>query len=172
MSVNDAYKKWLADFGDDPHIGAELRAIGGDSEAVEDRFYRDLAFGTAGMRGVLGAGPNRMNAYVVRRATKALADYILQTPGGAQRGVAIAYDSRVMSDVFAKQAALVLANAMMGEVTPDMAVSVGSSRATRILVPTERCGTHVAGARGAGMQTLIDDAAQQAVSACLAAKGN
>ena len=108
MSVNDAYKKWLADFGDDPHIGAELRAIGGDSEAVEDRFYRDLAFGTAGMRGVLGAGPNRMNAYVVRRATKALADYILQTPGGAQRGVAIAYDSRKYSDFFAMQAALTL----------------------------------------------------------------
>ena len=86
----------------------ELLSIQNDEKEIEDRFYTDLSFGTAGLRGVLGAGSNRMNCYVVRRATQALAKYILSTPGQAERGVVIAYDSRRFSDRFARQAAMVL----------------------------------------------------------------
>ena len=103
------YEKWLRDYADDAETVQDLLAIKDDPKEIEDRFYRELEFGTAGMRGVLGAGTNRLNIYNVRRVTKALAKYILTTPDGAQRGVAIAYDSRIKSDVFAKEAALVLA---------------------------------------------------------------
>lgn len=108
MKPIELYEQWLKDFADDPETLQDLRAIQDDPREIEDRFYRDLEFGTAGMRGVLGAGTNRLNIYNVRRVTRALAKYILTTPDGAQRGVAIGYDSRHKSDVFAKQAALVL----------------------------------------------------------------
>ncbi len=111
MDAMNLYRKWLADFVNDPETVADLKSIGNDPAEIEDRFYRELEFGTAGMRGVLGAGTNRLNIYNVRRVTRALAKYILTVPGGADRGVAIAYDSRIKSDVFAKQAALVLAAA-------------------------------------------------------------
>lgn len=109
MNYREEYQNWLERFKEDKELVAELKALEGNEREIEDRFYTMLSFGTAGMRGVLGAGLNRMNVYNVRRATKALAAYILQTPGQAERGVAIAYDSRRLSDVFARQAALVLA---------------------------------------------------------------
>lgn len=108
MEPMKLYEQWLMDFADDPETVQDLLSIKEDSKEIEDRFYRDLEFGTAGMRGILGAGTNRMNIYNIRRVTRALAKYILTTPDGAEKGVAIAYDSRHKSDVFAKQAALVL----------------------------------------------------------------
>ena len=108
MTPREAYEQWLKDFADDRETVDELLSIRNDDKEIEDRFYTDLSFGTAGLRGVLGAGSNRMNCYVVRRATQALAKYILSTPGQAERGVVIAYDSRRFSDRFARQAALVL----------------------------------------------------------------
>ena len=80
-----------------------------DPQEIEERFYRELEFGTAGLRGILGAGTNRMNVYVVRRATQGLSDYLLLSDGAKQRGVCIAYDSRLYSAEFAKEAACVLA---------------------------------------------------------------
>ena len=108
MEPMKLYEQWLRDFADDAETVQDLLAIKDDPKEIEDRFYRDLEFGTAGMRGVLGAGTNRLNKYNVRRVSRALAKYILTTPDGAQRGVAIAYDSRRKSDEFAREAALVL----------------------------------------------------------------
>ncbi len=108
MEAMELYRQWLSDFANDPDTVADLKAIENDPKEIEDRFYRELEFGTAGMRGVLGAGTNRLNIYNVRRVTRAMAKYILTTPDGKDKGVAIGYDSRNMSDVFAKQAALVL----------------------------------------------------------------
>ena len=112
MTYRDQYEAWLRDFADDKATVEELRALEGDEKEIEDRFYTELSFGTAGMRGVLGAGTNRMNLYNVRRATKGFADYInSQNPEYRKRGVVIAYDSRRMSPEFAKAAALVLIGA-------------------------------------------------------------
>ena len=108
MDAMALYQKWLNDFASDAETVADLNAIKDDPAEIEDRFYRELEFGTAGMRGVLGAGTNRLNVYNVRRVTRALAKYILTVPGGAEKGVAIAYDSRNKSDVFAREAAFVL----------------------------------------------------------------
>ena len=108
MNYRENYEKWLKDFANDTATYEELMAIANDEKEIEDRFYMELSFGTAGLRGVLGAGTNRMNEYNVRRATMALGKYILQEAGQAERGVVIAYDSRRYSDTFAKQAALVL----------------------------------------------------------------
>ena len=108
MDAMKLYQQWLVDFADDAETVADLKAIANDPAEIEDRFYRELEFGTAGMRGVLGAGTNRLNIYNVRRVSRALAKYILTTPDGKDKGVAIAYDSRNKSDVFAKEAALVL----------------------------------------------------------------
>lgn len=110
MDVKTAYEQWLHDFAADADTIADLKAIANDPAEIEDRFYTELSFGTAGMRGVLGAGMNRMNRYNVRRATKGLAKYLLQNPQEAQRGVVIAYDSRRFSAEFARDTALVLAH--------------------------------------------------------------
>ncbi len=107
MNYRDVYMQWMRDFSNDPKLTAELSALT-DEKEIEDRFYTELAFGTAGMRGVLGYGTNRMNVYVVRRATRGLAAYINTFPDGAARGVAIAYDSRHMSAEFARETALTL----------------------------------------------------------------
>ena len=109
MTPMELYRQWLSEFSSDEETVADLKAIEGDEKEIEDRFYRELEFGTAGMRGVLGAGTNRLNKYNVRRVTLALAKYIHTKPEGAQKGVAIAYDSRHKSTEFAKEAALVLA---------------------------------------------------------------
>ena len=109
MTYREAYETWLKEFADDRATVDELKAIAGDEKEIEDRFYTELSFGTAGMRGVLGAGTNRMNLYNVRRAIKGFADYInSQNAEYRQRGVVIAYDSRRMSPEFAKASALVL----------------------------------------------------------------
>ncbi len=101
----EVYEKWRTDPYFDEATRRELQAIEDDEKEIEDRFYRQLKFGTGGLRGVIGAGTNRMNIYTVRQATQGLADYILNM-GGAAQGVAIAYDSRRMSPEFAKEAAL------------------------------------------------------------------
>ena len=101
MKIKKEYERWLANAVADTDVAAELKAM--DYVEVEDAFYRDLAFGTGGLRGVIGAGTNRMNIYVVRQATQGLANWV-KTQGGTQT-VAISYDSRLKSDVFAKNAA-------------------------------------------------------------------
>ena len=101
------YKRWAAAELEDLNLTRELKEIAGDDEQIKDRFAVALKFGTAGLRGVLGAGTNRMNIYVVRQATQGLANWV-KTQGGSQ-SVAISYDSRINSDVFAKTAACVLA---------------------------------------------------------------
>ena len=103
----DDYKRWLAADLEDPALTAELQKIEGQDEEIKDRFAVALKFGTAGLRGVLGAGSNRMNIYVVRQATQGLANWV-KTQGGNQL-VAVSYDSRINSDVFAKETARVLA---------------------------------------------------------------
>ena len=108
MDYMQLLHQWLMDFADDMETIADLESIEDDPKEAEDRFYRELEFGTAGMRGVLGAGTNRLNKYNVRKVSRALAKYILTTPDGAEKGVAIAYDSRRKSPEFAKEAALVL----------------------------------------------------------------
>ncbi len=102
------YEEWLSNPYFDEATKAELRAIAGNEDEIKERFYMDLEFGTAGLRGIIGAGINRMNIYVVRRATQGLANYIIKQ-GGAAKGVAIAYDSRRMSPEFADEAARTLA---------------------------------------------------------------
>ncbi len=108
MSYKEQYNFWLEDSYFDEATKAELKGISGDEKEIEDRFYKELEFGTGGLRGVIGAGTNRMNEYTVRKATQGLANYIMKQ-GGAERGVAIAYDSRRMSPEFADVAALCLA---------------------------------------------------------------
>ena len=103
----DDYKRWLAADLEDPALTEELKKIEGQDNEIKERFAVSLKFGTAGLRGVLGAGSNRMNIYVVRQATQGLANWV-KTQGGNQL-VAISYDSRINSDVFAKNAACVLA---------------------------------------------------------------
>ena len=102
------YEEWLSNPYFDEKTKDELRAIAGNENEIKERFYMDLEFGTAGLRGIIGAGINRMNIYVVRRATQGLANYIIKQ-GGADKGVAIAFDSRHMSPEFAEEAALTLA---------------------------------------------------------------
>ena len=102
------YQEWLSNPYFDEATKEELRAIEGNENEIKERFYMDLEFGTAGLRGIIGAGINRMNIYVVRRATQGLANYIIKQ-GAADKGVAIAYDSRHMSPEFALEAAMTLA---------------------------------------------------------------
>ena len=107
MDYQAQLDRWLTQAGDDPELIAELNEIKHDPEAVSDRFYRDLAFGTGGLRGVIGAGTNRMNIYTVRRATQGLADYL--NASGLPKSAAIAFDSRVKGRLFARETARVLA---------------------------------------------------------------
>lgn len=107
MSYKEIYRQWCSDPYFDADTRAELSAIQNDEAEIEDRFYRQLEFGTGGLRGVIGAGTNRMNIYTVRKATQGLANYIL-SQNGQEKGVAIAYDSRNMSAEFADEAALCL----------------------------------------------------------------
>ena len=107
MNYKEIYTQWCTDPYFDESIRTELRAIAEDEKEIQDRFYRQLEFGTGGLRGVIGAGTNRMNIYTVRKATQGLANYIL-SQNGQERGVGIAYDSRIMSPEFAMEAALCL----------------------------------------------------------------
>ena len=108
MDYKKLYEEWLANPYFDENTKAELKAIEKDENEIKERFYKDLEFGTAGLRGVIGAGTNRMNIYTVRKTTQGLANYIAAV-GGQAKGVAIAHDSRRMSPEFAKEAALCLA---------------------------------------------------------------
>ena len=108
MGYRETYESWLNNPYFDEATRAELQAIAGNEKEIEERFYMDLEFGTAGLRGVIGAGTNRMNIYTVRKATQGLANYICKV-GAQAKGVAIAYDSRHMSPEFADEAALCLA---------------------------------------------------------------
>lgn len=105
--IQKMYDLWLEKAVADPDLRAELQSIANDEEAKNDRFYRDLEFGTGGLRGVIGAGTNRMNIYTVNKATQGLAEYILEN--GVAKRVALSYDSRIKSDYFAKSTAAVLA---------------------------------------------------------------
>lgn len=107
MNEMELYSLWCENAKEDPDLQQELAQIKGDNEAISDRFYRDLEFGTGGLRGVIGAGTNRMNIYTVRRATQGFADYLNQEYKNPS--VAISYDSRIKSDVFSKAAAEVFA---------------------------------------------------------------
>lgn len=108
MDYREAYESWLNSPYFDEKTKEELRAIADDDNEIKERFYRELEFGTAGLRGIIGAGTNRMNIYTVRKTTQGLANYIAAV-NGQQKGVAIAYDSRHMSPEFADEAALCLA---------------------------------------------------------------
>lgn len=107
MDYKEKYEQWCSDSYFDDLTKEELKAIAGDESEIEDRFYRQLEFGTGGLRGVIGAGTNRMNIYTVRQATQGLANYIISQKG-QERGVAVAFDSRRMSPEFANEAALCL----------------------------------------------------------------
>ena len=109
MDTRSVFESWLNEPSLDETTRAELRAIAENPAEIEERFYRELEFGTAGLRGILGAGTNRMNAYVVRRATQGLANFLLSCAGAKERGVCIAYDSRLFSPEFARETACVLA---------------------------------------------------------------
>ena len=107
MSEMELYSIWCENAVDDSDLQDELKSIENDKSAIRDRFYRDLEFGTGGLRGIIGAGTNRLNIYTIRRATQGLANYVKQEYNGGS--VAISYDSRIKSDVFAQAAASVLA---------------------------------------------------------------
>ena len=108
MGYKETYQEWLKNPYFDADTKAELERIAADENEIKERFYTDLEFGTAGLRGIIGAGTNRMNLYTVRKATQGLANYILKN-GSAEKGVAIAFDSRRMSPEFAQEAACCLA---------------------------------------------------------------
>lgn len=132
MRENELYKLWLENATEDEDLVKELKAIEGDDEAIKDRFYRDLEFGTGGLRGVIGAGSYRLNIYTIRRATQGLADYV----NGAfeNASVAIGYDSRIKSDVFAREAARVLAgNGIKAYIYPELMPTPMLSWAVRSL---------------------------------------
>ncbi len=132
MNEVDEYERWCSRKLDDPDLTAELKAIRGRKDEIRDRFYRDLAFGTGGLRGVLGAGTNRMNIYTVRRATQGLANYLKKH--GEKPSVAIAYDSRIKSDLFSKEAASVLAaNGVSAHIYPWLSPTPTLSWAVRYL---------------------------------------
>ena len=155
MNYKELYEEWLSNTCFDDETKAELKAISDDENEIKERFYQELEFGTAGLRGIIGAGVNRMNVYTVRKATQGLANYILKV-GGADKGVAIAYDSRRMSPEFADVAALCLnANGIKAYVfeslrpTPELSFAVRELKCiaginvTACLIPPEYNGYKV-----------------------------
>ena len=144
MDYMEKYRFWLDSDAFDTETKKELEAIAGDDGEIKERFYKDLEFGTGGLRGIIGAGTNRMNKYTVGKATQGLANYILKNnPDGAKMGVAIAYDSRNMSPEFAESSALVLnANGIKAYIfdelrpTPELSYAVRSLGCTAGIVVT------------------------------------
>lgn len=133
MSYQETYKSWCDNAYFDEETRKELASIAGNEAEIEDRFYRDLEFGTGGLRGVIGNGTNRMNIYTVRRATQGLANFILKE-GAQDKGVAIAFDSRRMSPEFAEEAALCLnANGIKTYIFPSLRPTPELSFAVREL---------------------------------------
>lgn len=107
MDIKQTYNEWLENAVEDKDLKAELESIKNNEDEIYDRFYTALKFGTAGLRGIIGAGTNRMNIYVVRQATQGLANYVLKKYGNGS--VAISHDSRIKADLFMNEAARVLA---------------------------------------------------------------
>ncbi|MBQ8492247.1 MAG: phospho-sugar mutase, partial [Acidaminococcaceae bacterium] len=125
---------WLEKAVADPDLKPELEAMAGDGAKIEDAFYKDLEFGTAGLRGVIGAGTNRMNVYIVARASQGLSNYVINHFAPEERRIAISYDSRIKSDVFAKIAAEVFAaNGIKAYIFPQLMPVPCVSYATRYL---------------------------------------
>ena len=108
-TITDQYLLWCEKASADPDIVDELKEISSDEEKIEDAFYRDLAFGTGGLRGVIGAGTNRMNIYTVAKASQGLADYVKKNYPPEKRKIAVSYDSRIKSGLFARVASGVFA---------------------------------------------------------------
>ncbi|WP_284643179.1 phospho-sugar mutase [Paenibacillus silviterrae] len=173
IRVQEQYELWLQDAAIDENTKAELRAIGDQPKEIEDRFYRDLEFGTGGLRGVIGAGTNRMNAYTIARATQGLAQFLLQT-GQSDLAVVIAYDSRNQSPEFALETAKVLAgNGIKAYVfeslrtTPELSFAVRYLKANAGVVitashnPPEYNGYKVYGADGG---QLVPDQAERVIA--------
>ena len=132
MSEKASYERWLECAVDDGDLQTELKSIAGKDDEIFDRFYRELEFGTAGLRGVIGAGTNRMNIYSVRKATQGLAQMLLDRFPAPS--VAVSYDSRIKSDVFAREAARVLAgNGVKVHIYPELMPVPALSFATREL---------------------------------------
>ena len=128
------YERWLKEPLDDPDLTEELKSIQGQDDEINDRFYQNLEFGTAGLRGVIGAGTNRMNVYTVRKATQGLSNYLLQHADGKPQSVAIAYDSRIKGVLFAQQSAAVLAaNGIKAYLYPQLMPTPALSYAVRHL---------------------------------------
>ena len=133
MSYMDTYKQWCENPYFDESVREELKSIAGNEKEIEDRFYKDLEFGTGGLRGVIGYGTNRMNVYTVRRATQGLANFIIKE-GAQDKGVAIAFDSRRMSPEFSDEAALCLAaNGIKAYIFPSLRPTPELSFAVRYL---------------------------------------
>lgn len=131
MDTNKLYELWLEKAVNDPDLKTELEKIKGNDDEISDRFYRELEFGTGGLRGVIGAGTNRMNIYTVNKATQGLASYVLNHGG---KSVAISYDSRIKSDCFAKNAACVFAgNGIKVNIYPELMPTPLLSWAVRYL---------------------------------------
>lgn len=121
MTVQEMHALWLKNATADADVAAELQSIKYDEAKIEDAFYRDLAFGTGGLRGVIGAGTNRMNIYTVAKASQGLADYVVKNFPEAERSIAVSYDSRIKSDLFAKVAADVfVANGIKVHIYPEL----------------------------------------------------
>ncbi len=135
MDYMEKYELWLTSDAFDRETKSELESIKGNDKEIKERFYKDLEFGTGGLRGIIGAGTNRMNKYTVGKATQGLANYILKNnPDGRKMGVAIAYDSRNMSPEFAEMSALVLnANGIKSYVFDELRPTPELSYAVRAL---------------------------------------
>ena len=132
MQYQEVFDLWRTRALDDPDLGKELADVAADEAAVSDRFYRDLEFGTGGLRGVIGAGTNRMNIYTIRRATQGLADYLNASP--LPNKVALAHDSRIKGDLFCREAARVLAaNGITAYLYPRLEPTPALSWAVRYL---------------------------------------
>ena len=177
--IQERYESWLNDPVFDEKTRQELEAIRGDEKEIQDRFYQELAFGTAGLRGILGAGTNRMNVYTLRKATQGLADYInRQGEEAAKRGVVIAHDCRHMSREFCLESARVLAaNGIKAYIFDDMRPTPELSFALRELSaiagivitashnPPEYNGFKVYWEDGAQVSTAIADAVTASIAA-------
>ena len=130
--IKQQYDRWLSQSGMPADLAEELNSIAGNEDAITDRFYRELEFGTGGLRGVIGAGTNRMNVYNIRKATQGLANYL--NASDLPKKVAIGYDSRIKSDVFAKETAAVLAaNGIKAYIYPRLEPTPALSWAVRYL---------------------------------------
>lgn len=130
--VKQQYDRWLSQPGMPADLAEELKSIAGNEDAITDRFYRELEFGTGGLRGVIGAGTNRMNVYNIRKATQGLANYL--NASDLPKKVAIGYDSRIKSDVFAKETAAVLAaNGIKAYILPPSGTHPGAELGGAVL---------------------------------------